>query len=457
MMLLSLALLSILPAVWGTTRADIRHLFSSRLSSDTRIFLPSDANFSQEVTQRWDIFTEPNYLGVIKPATEQDVQTIVGIQLLLHVQVGRSLSSGPRLGIDFLATGGGHGTSSTLSRLQRGVDIDLGKFDSVHLEAEQNRLTVGGATTFAQVIDLLYGAGKELRDIVTASEKEHADLFWGIRGAGYNFGIVTSATYKVYDATNRGQFVNADFLFPASANQSVWQILQAYDRTFPAQLALTAFVLPNATTRAPLVAVNAVFYGTEAQAKPYLDPINALKPILSNTSSVPWNKQLEVAFFGATSGACARRNRVNIYSLALKKTDVATWTAHFDELADFYLKYPGYQGRFLAERYATQAVLAVPESTTAYPHRQARIQLNLEGWYNDSSLDGAATAFLKSSRAKFQQTSGFAQLSVYTGYAHGDEGPEAWYSRGKLPRLRRLKQQWDPAQLFSWNNPIPSR
>lgn len=86
--------------------------------------------------------------------------------------------------------------------------------------------------------------------IVTASEKENADLFWGIRGAGYNFGIVTSATYKVYDATNHGQVVNGDFLFPASANQSVWQVLQSYDATLPAQLALTAFVLPNATSRA---------------------------------------------------------------------------------------------------------------------------------------------------------------------------------------------------------------
>lgn len=123
------------------------------------------------------------------------------------------------------------------------------------------------------------------------------------------------------------------------------------------------------------MAVNAIFYGTEAQAKPHLDPFLAIQPILSNVSSVPWNKQLDAAFFGATNGACVRRNRVNIYSLALKQTDVATWTAHFDALAEFYLQYPEYQGRFLAERYPTQAVLAVPEDGTAYPYRQAKIQL----------------------------------------------------------------------------------
>lgn len=68
-----------------------------------------------------------------------------------------------RLQIPFLATGGGHGTSSTLARLKQGIDIDLGKFDAVNLETDKNLLTVGGATVFSQVIDLLYAAGKELR------------------------------------------------------------------------------------------------------------------------------------------------------------------------------------------------------------------------------------------------------------------------------------------------------
>ena len=34
---------------------------------------------------------------------------------------------------------------------------------------------------------------------VTVSETSHPDLFWGIKGAGHNFGIVTELTYKIYD------------------------------------------------------------------------------------------------------------------------------------------------------------------------------------------------------------------------------------------------------------------
>jgi hypothetical protein len=78
----------------------------------------------------------------------------------------------------------------------------------------------------------------------------------------------------------------------------------------------------------------------------------------------------------------------------------------------------------------------------------------MEGWYTNRSLDGPVNEFLSSSRAKFQATGGFSDLSVYVNYARGDEGPRGWYSSRKLDRLNALKEQWDPQWLFSWNNPI---
>ena len=125
----------------------------------------------------------------------------------------------------------------------------------------------------------------------------------------------------------------------------------------------------------PLIAINALYHGPEAQAKPYLASFDAIPHILSNVTSIPWSLETGAAFFGSTNGACVRRNNVNIYSLALKRTDSATWESHFAELAAFYIKYPEYQGRFLAERYPTQAVLAVPDTQTAYPYREAKWQL----------------------------------------------------------------------------------
>lgn len=85
-------------------------------------------------------------------------------------------------------------------------------------------------------------------ELVEASMTQNSDLFWGIRGAGSNFGIIVSATYKVYDATNEGQVVNADFVFPASANATFWEIMKVFDDTLPSRLSINAVAIFNRTS-----------------------------------------------------------------------------------------------------------------------------------------------------------------------------------------------------------------
>jgi FAD/FMN-containing dehydrogenase len=171
-------------------------------------------------------------------------------------------------------------------------------------------MTIGGGVIFADIFDILYAAGKEIRkdlillklyymekmltkiisetgsgscvgmvgatlgggigrlqglhglildalvsveivtaagNLITASRQENAGLFWALRGTGANFGIITSATYTVYNATNGGQFFNADFAFLPSASTKYWEILQSFDETLPAALSLTTSVRYNAT------------------------------------------------------------------------------------------------------------------------------------------------------------------------------------------------------------------
>jgi fumiquinazoline A oxidase len=84
-------------------------------------------------------------------------------------------------------------------------------------------------------------------DLIEVSATQHPELFWGLRGAGSNFGIVTSATYKVHNSTNGGQVMNADFVFAATANSSLWQLVSSFDETLPAELALTLAVAYNRT------------------------------------------------------------------------------------------------------------------------------------------------------------------------------------------------------------------
>lgn len=74
-------------------------------------------------------------------------------------------------------------------------------------------------------------------DCITVSATENSDLFWGMRGAGFNFGIVISATYRVYDLTNNGQVMNADFLYLANRSTAVFEYFKSMT-SLPAELSL---------------------------------------------------------------------------------------------------------------------------------------------------------------------------------------------------------------------------
>lgn len=85
-------------------------------------------------------------------------------------------------------------------------------------------------------------------DLITVSDASNPDLFWAIRGAGANFGIITSATYKINDATNGGRVLNADFGFPGTANASLYDLLQSWDDAFPKRAGLVIGAGFNATS-----------------------------------------------------------------------------------------------------------------------------------------------------------------------------------------------------------------
>ena len=75
--------------------------------------------------------------------------------------------------------------------------------------------------------------------ILTVSATKNSDLFWGMRGAGVNFGIVTSATYRIYDTINNGMVYNADITFEGEKNGTIFKILNTYQDTQDDKLAIS--------------------------------------------------------------------------------------------------------------------------------------------------------------------------------------------------------------------------
>ena len=109
----------------------------------------------------------------------------------------------------------------------------IGRFQGLHGLMADNLLSLRMVT----------GQG----EIVTVSAHEHPDLFWGLRGAGTNFGVILEATYRVSNLTNKGLVMNADMVFPASANTSYFETLATYQGTLSPELSLFTLIDYNMT------------------------------------------------------------------------------------------------------------------------------------------------------------------------------------------------------------------
>ncbi|KAL3461916.1 hypothetical protein BJX64DRAFT_150703 [Aspergillus heterothallicus] len=464
--------------------ATLETLFRPVLSCEAEFFYPSWDNWTEKVQQRWTDYLAPTYIGAIQPATVEDVQNIVKLATANN--------------IPFLVTGAGHGVSAGFGRLDNGLNIDLSKFRYAELDDTGYHLTIGGATKFLQVWDVLYAAGKEVQtgaadcvgsigatlgagigplqghlglmidalesvklvtatgDLVTASKTENEELFWGLRGAGWNFGIVVEATYEVFDATNNGQVLEGDMRFPASVNQSIWENLKALDDSLPDILSITLILSYNATADESAFTINFIYFGPEEDAQQYLQPFYDLQPVRSNFTVIPWNILYTTLYFGADSAACKENNHLFNGGAGVNHIDVDAFTAYTNRFTEYWHDHPGVSPAVVFSRFPNQAVRAVPDDETAYPYRDISTHIYFQDIFKDDPAnEDAVYEFLVESRDHFTKTSGFDHLTLYNNYAQGDEGPEIWYTAKKLPRLVELKKKWDPNEVFSYYNPVP--
>lgn len=113
----------------------------------------------------------------------------------------------------------------------------------------------GGVGRFSGLYGLLIDALVSVRmvtaegEIVEASECVNSNLFWGLRGAGFNFGIVVSAVFAIHELHNGGQVMSADMIFPASMSSAYWEAVQSYDGPLPELLAAITLIEYNSSIK----------------------------------------------------------------------------------------------------------------------------------------------------------------------------------------------------------------
>jgi FAD/FMN-containing dehydrogenase len=85
--------------------------------------------------------------------------------------------------------------------------------------------------------------------VVQASRTANEDLFWGIRGAGQNFGVIVEAVFETYPATNGGMQYSSDLTFSADKLEAVLNVTDSLlIPNLDPRLAIATAIAPDPTT-----------------------------------------------------------------------------------------------------------------------------------------------------------------------------------------------------------------
>lgn len=80
-------------------------------------------------------------------------------------------------------------------------------------------------------------------EMITVSSTSYPDLFWALRGAGHNFGIVTEAVFKVYDQTNGGVQFDAELSYAPEHLEALFAAVEAFEQ--PAETNIFILFVPG--------------------------------------------------------------------------------------------------------------------------------------------------------------------------------------------------------------------
>lgn len=210
-------------------------------------------------------------------------------------------------------------------------------------------------------------------ETVTVSNTSHTSLFWGLRGAGHNFGVVTSAEFQIYDQASNVDF-NAELTYEPEHLSDVITALNDFSAVQPADTTVFVMFIARPSMR-PFIALSLISSSPSSSSpEETLDRAFGHLPHTSRSvSRIPSNRTNALSVFGLGINACASTARKNARGVSMTHYHIPSVQAVFESLATFVAANPDAAQSIVAlEMYPVQAVAAVPEASTAYPHRAER-------------------------------------------------------------------------------------
>jgi FAD/FMN-containing dehydrogenase len=304
-------------------------------------------------------------------------------------------------------------------------------------------LTLGGGFgwlegSFGMTVDNLLGADVVLANgqRVRASETEHADLFWALRGGGGNFGIVTSFTYRLHEV---GTIIGGLLVHPFARATEVLTFYNEFMRTAPDEL-VAAAVLMTAPDGNKACAIAVAYAGALEEGQRVVAPLkNFGPPVLDIVGPMPYLAQQGLL------EAAMPPNLLNYWKAEfvqeLSAEVVRTAVAAHDRVPSPLSSMLFFPIRGAASRVAPGA--------TAFPHRSG-YHMGIYSLWDDKDKSEPNVAWVKQTWAAIQP---FISGGVYVNELGEDEGVDrVMLAYGtNYERLVRIKQQYDPDNVFCMN------
>jgi FAD/FMN-containing dehydrogenase len=408
-------------------------------------------------------------------------------------EVAAAVTAARSSGLDLTVRGGGHSVPGN-SVADGAVMLDLSLMTGVSVDPDARRATVGGGASWAPVdaataahglavvggtvshtgvagLTLGGGMGWLTRRqglscdnlvqatvvtaegrIVAASEREHPDLFWALRGAGANFGVFTEFVLAVHDTDPMAHL--GMFFWAVEDAREPLRTIREYLTDLPAGLGTlmagmsvpAAPFIPAEHHGRTAIGVMVAGWGAADAHAAALAPLRDLRPLAEFVTPIPYTALQQMLDDTSHWGVHAYEKGLDLDDLPDGALDtLLEWLPRKTGPDSFIPVFP------LGGRYAE-----IPDDATAFAGRRStRWSISLVAQTEDAATLEADREWV---RAAWQELRPFAGSDrAYVNFLGDvDEARvRTAYGEEKYRRLAALKAQWDPDNVFRHNANIP--
>jgi FAD/FMN-containing dehydrogenase len=271
-------------------------------------------------------------------------------------------------------------------------------------------------------------------EVLRVSADEHPDLFWGLRGGGGNFGIVTEFEFRLHPIGTRT--LVADLWFPIADARSALAGWRELAVQAPREATFTAAVVRDR------VRVGYVWVGDPAQGRRLLPALRALGRPAAEQISEPSYVALQ-SREDSVQGHAVRRY----------------WKGHYlPGLPDAAIDAMLHGGEFGSEPPTASlqtyggAIADVPDADTAFSHRHTQFEYVGATSWTDAASDCARMELVRRCAERIAPYANGAYVNTLND--EGAAGVQRAYTTAKLMRLTAVKDTYDPDNVFHLNHNI---